>query len=104
MQQLSGESDKPIDLASRHVELSCSMTSNQCKPSGQRRDHLRRRMPEGSWMGVSITIGKPSHASVACDEILSVWRLQPNPREAGKVSNLKIPRLEMKQLKMIVPL
>ena len=50
---------------------------------------------------ISIAVGKPRHASVACNEILSIRWLQPDPREAGKVPNLKIPGLEMKQLKVI---
>src|SRR5262245_29236279 len=59
-------------------------------------------MPESVGSSVSIAISKPRHASVACNEVLSVRWLQPNPCEAGKVPNLKIAGLEMKQLKVII--
>ena len=87
--------DQTINLAGYHTECARAVPSHERNGSSQWRDYLRGRMSQCSWRCVSKAVNKPSHASVVCNEELSIGRLEPNPRKTREMANLEVPRLNM---------
>jgi hypothetical protein len=59
-------------------------------------------MSQRRWGRVGITINKPCHAAVACNEELVVRWLQSNPCEPREMADLKVPSLDMKHFEVII--